>query len=137
MILIPSLKADLQARINSRPTDTTESAARVISKAFGLCMMDRASPPELSRKWGVYYIVGLILKCYFRVCALYVTRARELTAAVQVKRVTLSKNILRALDASNELPDFHMYPAAHRVTHQYYIGMLSFLNEDYTKVTGP
>lgn len=26
----------------------------------------RTSPPAESRKWGVYYVVGLILKCYFR-----------------------------------------------------------------------
>lgn len=28
----------------------------------------RQSPYAESRKWGVYYVVGLILKCYFRVC---------------------------------------------------------------------
>lgn len=64
-----------------------EEAARVISKAFSNCVTDRYWPSSLSsnislisqlprqspyaesRKWGVYYVVGLILKCYFRVCA--------------------------------------------------------------------
>lgn len=61
-----------------------EEAARIITKAFGLCMTDRRaiqcpvtfsisyppsriSPYEESRKWGIYYVVGLVLKCYFRV----------------------------------------------------------------------
>lgn len=29
----------------------------------------RISPPDQSRKWGVYYVVGLVLKCYFRASA--------------------------------------------------------------------
>jgi hypothetical protein len=44
-----------------------EEAARTITKAFGLCMTDRTSPVNESRKWGVYYVVVLVLKCYFRV----------------------------------------------------------------------
>ena len=44
-----------------------EEAARTITKAFGLCMTDRTSPINESRKWGVYYVVVLVLKCYFRV----------------------------------------------------------------------
>ena len=58
-----------------------EESARIIAKAFGNCMTDRyvarqacdhskpfrISPPDQSRKWGVYYVVGLVLKCYFRV----------------------------------------------------------------------
>ncbi|KAF6761987.1 hypothetical protein DFP72DRAFT_1061270 [Ephemerocybe angulata] len=97
-------------------TDAMEEAARIISKAFGLCMTDRISPPMESRKWGVYYIVGLVLKCYFR-----------------VKRISLSKNILRALDANNDIPPLTSYPRSHQVTFRYYIGMLSFLNEDFAK----
>ena len=63
-----------------------EEAARIISKAFTNCVMDRyalcssrhkvaadirihyrQSPYAESRKWGVYYVVGLIMKSYFRV----------------------------------------------------------------------
>lgn len=61
-----------------------EETARIISKAFSNCVTDRyvlrsfshimyphnsqrTSPYAESRKWGVYYVVGLILKSYFRV----------------------------------------------------------------------
>ena len=61
-----------------------ERAASNLSKAFTSCLTDRfdlscymcrsnisqtfrLSPPDQSRKWGVYYVVGLILKTYFKV----------------------------------------------------------------------
>ncbi|KAK0206869.1 hypothetical protein DFS33DRAFT_1373036 [Desarmillaria ectypa] len=108
--------ADSFAKYNNLKSESMEEAARVIVKAFGNCMTDRTSPPNESRKWGVYYVVGLILKCYFR-----------------VKRISLSKSILRALEANSDIPPLHMYPRSHQVTYRYYIGMLSFLNEDYAK----
>jgi COP9 signalosome complex subunit 12 len=60
-----------------------ERAASNLSKAFTSCLTDRfdstcymcrsisqtfrLSPSDQSRKWGVYYVVGLILKTYFKV----------------------------------------------------------------------
>jgi hypothetical protein len=68
-ILLIDGQADAHSREGAQvKTDSMEEAARIISKAFGLCMTDRISPPDQSRKWGVYYVVGLVLKCYFRVC---------------------------------------------------------------------
>ena len=69
----------------------------------------------------------------------------------KVRRISLSKNILRALEANQDIPPLQEYPRAHQVaadfsialqqsltsnqvTYKYYLGMLSFLNEDYTKV---
>ncbi|EGO02348.1 hypothetical protein SERLA73DRAFT_178247 [Serpula lacrymans var. lacrymans S7.3] len=108
--------ADFHAKYNGQKSECMEEAARVISKAFGNCMTDRTSPPGESRKWGTYYVVGLVLKCYFR-----------------VKLISLSKNILRALNAHPDLPSLSSYPRSHQVTYRYYLGMLSFLNEDYAK----
>ncbi|KAL7282618.1 hypothetical protein ACG7TL_004090 [Trametes sanguinea] len=109
--------ADLEAASNGQDnTANMEEAARIISKAFSSCVMDRQSPLPESRKWGVYYVVGLILKCYFR-----------------VRRISLSKNILRAIDANPDIPPLSAYPRSHQVTYRYYIGMLSFLNEDFAK----
>ncbi|KZP13439.1 hypothetical protein FIBSPDRAFT_835052 [Athelia psychrophila] len=107
--------ADLHAKYNGQKSECMEEAARTITKAFGNCMTDRTSPHAYSRKWGVYYVVGLVLKCYFR-----------------VKRISLARNILRALDAG-DIPDLKLYPRSHQVTFWYYTGMLSFLNEDYAK----
>ncbi|KZT71567.1 hypothetical protein DAEQUDRAFT_809881 [Daedalea quercina L-15889] len=109
--------ADLEASSNGQEgTANMEEAARIISKAFSSCVMDRTSPYAESRKWGVYYVVGLILKCYFR-----------------VKRISLSKNILRAIEANPDIPPLAAYPRSHQVTYRYYLGMLSFLNEDFAK----
>ncbi|KAH9844364.1 uncharacterized protein C8Q71DRAFT_696573 [Rhodofomes roseus] len=112
--------ADLEASSRGQEgTANMEEAARIISKAFSSCVTDRQawmSPYAESRKWGVYYVVGLILKCYFR-----------------VKRISLSKNILRAIDANPDIPPLSTYPRSHQVTYRYYLGMLSFLNEDFAK----
>ncbi|KAI0638471.1 hypothetical protein C8Q77DRAFT_1091300 [Trametes polyzona] len=109
--------ADLEAASNGQDsTANMEEASRILSKAFSSCVMDRQSPIAESRKWGVYYVVGLILKCYFR-----------------VRRISLSKNILRAIDANPDIPPLSSYPRSHQVTYRYYIGMLGFLNEDFAK----
>lgn len=108
--------ADFHAKYQGQRSDCMEEAARIIAKAFGNCMTDRTSPPDQSRKWGVYYVVGLVLKCYFR-----------------VKRISLSKNVLRALEANNDIPPLSSYPRSHQVTYRYYLGMLSFLNEEFAK----
>ncbi|KAF8165689.1 hypothetical protein B0H34DRAFT_690045 [Crassisporium funariophilum] len=108
--------ADFHAKYNGQKSECMEESARIIAKAFGNCMTDRTSPPDQSRKWGVYYVVGLVLKSYFR-----------------VNRISLSKNVLRALEANNDIPPLSAYPRSHQVTHRYYLGMLSFLNEDFVK----
>ncbi|KAF9226916.1 hypothetical protein BS17DRAFT_728895 [Gyrodon lividus] len=108
--------ADFHSKYNGQSSECMESAAGVVAKAFSNCMTDRTSPADQSRKWGIYYVVGLVMKCYFR-----------------VKRISLSKNILRALDANPDIPPLSAYPRSHQVTYRYYLGMLSFLNEDYAK----
>jgi len=107
--------ADFHAKYNGQKSECMEEAARTIAKAFGNCLTDRGSPYAYSRKWGVYYVVCLVLKCYFR-----------------VRRISLSKNVLRALEA-NDIPPLSEYPRSHQVTYRYYLGMLSFLNEEYVK----
>ncbi|KAF7294106.1 PCI domain-containing protein [Mycena chlorophos] len=96
--------------------DSKMEAARTVAKTFSACLMDRTSPIEESRKWGVYYVVGLVMKCYFK-----------------VKKIALTKNILKALNNNNEIPALEDYPQAHQVTYRYYIGMLAFLDEDFAK----
>lgn len=51
----------------------------------------------------------------------------------KLNSISLSKNILRSLRASsNDMPPFEGYPKAHRVTFQYYCGVIHFLEEDYS-----
>jgi len=104
------------ADVSTQKTECMEEAARILSRLFTSCVTDRTSPVSESRKWGIYYIVGLIMKCYFR-----------------VKRISLSRSILRALEANSDTPPLSAYPRAHQVTHRYYIGAISFLNEDFEK----
>ncbi|CAL1700282.1 unnamed protein product [Somion occarium] len=109
--------ADLEARHKGQgDTANMEEAARIISKAFSNCITDRSSPYAESRRWGIYYVVGLVLKSYFR-----------------VKRISLSKNIVRAIDATPDIPPLSAYPRSHQVTYRYYLGMLNFLSEDFSK----
>ncbi|KAI9447934.1 hypothetical protein H4582DRAFT_2107372 [Lactarius indigo] len=101
--------ADVQARDLSPKSDCMEEAARIISKAFSSCVTDRTSTYQMSRKWGVYYVVGLVLKSYFR-----------------VRRISLSKNVLRALEANQDIPSITRIPEGSS-------GSSCFLNEDYAK----
>ncbi|KAJ7034140.1 hypothetical protein C8F04DRAFT_956763 [Mycena alexandri] len=108
--------ADWHAKVHSEQSECMVEAARIVAKAFSNCMTDRNSPAEESRKWGVYYVVGLAMKCYFK-----------------VKRISLTKNIIKVLDNNADIPALELYPRSHQVTYRYYLGMLSFLNEEYAK----
>ncbi|KAJ6192936.1 hypothetical protein J3E72DRAFT_398755 [Bipolaris maydis] len=93
-----------------------EEAARVFNRIFALCLGDRNPDMSESRKWGVYCIANLQFKTYFK-----------------LKAISLSKNVVRSIEAQSDLPTFELYPRAHRVTYKYYLGVLSFLQEDYAK----
>ncbi|SLM37954.1 cop9 signalosome complex subunit 12 [Lasallia pustulata] len=93
-----------------------EDAARVVNRVFTLCISDRA-PLEESRKWGLYYTTNLLFKTYFK-----------------LNSIGLSKNIVRALQASiADMPPVEAYPKSHIVTFKYYVGVILFLEEDYGK----
>ncbi|KAF3394408.1 Protein CSN12 [Penicillium rolfsii] len=93
-----------------------EEAARIINRMFTLCLSDRA-PIEESRKWGIYETTNLLFKTYFK-----------------INSVGLTKNLLRAINAqSHELPPLDAFPKSHIVTFEYYLGVIHFLDEQYTQ----
>ncbi|CAG7941240.1 unnamed protein product [Penicillium nalgiovense] len=93
-----------------------EEAARVINRMFTLCLSDRA-PLEESRKWGIYNMTNLLFKTYFK-----------------INSVGLTKNLLRAISASStDLPPPEVFPKSHIVTFEYYVGVIHFLDENYTE----
>lgn len=70
----------------------------------------------------------------------------------QVNRTALSRNVMRALKAQPDIPPLSAYPRSHQVralvpvrfrtvdmfdarqvTYRYYLGMISFLNEEYAQ----
>jgi hypothetical protein len=69
----------------------------------------------MSRKWGVYYVVGLVLKSYFRVSQGIGHGLQRVGNPPKVRRISLSKNILRALEANRDIPPIYEYPRAHQV----------------------
>ncbi|CAE6451760.1 unnamed protein product [Rhizoctonia solani] len=111
--------ADEQAfKANIKAPSCMEDTARLANKAFSNCVTDRTSSPSESRKWGIYYVVGIVMKCYFR-----------------VNRIALSRNIIRAIHANTDIPPLEQYPRADQVTYKYYVGLINFLNENHQVVT--
>ncbi|KAL7271234.1 COP9 signalosome (CSN) subunit [Rhizina undulata] len=111
-----AIRSDDEAKRAGNKPEHLEDAARHINRTFTLCISDRA-PLDESRKWGTYYIVNLLFKTYFKLNA-----------------ITLSKNILRALQATNaDMPALESFPKSHIVTFKYYVGVICFLEEDYPK----
>ncbi|KAI9594191.1 COP9 signalosome complex subunit 12 [Syncephalis fuscata] len=94
-----------------------EEAARTINQAFSLCVMDRSSTMNMSRKWGTYFVINLLFGIYFKLGS-----------------QNLCKNILRAMTASaSDLPALHQYPKSHQAGYKYYLGLLAFREEKYLK----
>ncbi|KAA8910791.1 hypothetical protein FN846DRAFT_904746 [Sphaerosporella brunnea] len=109
-----AIRADEEEKSVGKSADKLEDAARHLNKMFTLCLSDRA-PLEESRKWGTYYIVGLLFKTYFKLNA-----------------ITLCKNVVRALGATTtDMPPLDTFPKSHQVTFHYYVGVIHFLEEDY------
>lgn len=93
-----------------------EDCARQLNRIFNLCLNDRASLDE-SRKWGIYYIINLLFKTYFK-----------------LNQASLSRNVLKALGAyRGDMPPLESFPKSQRVTFKYYQGVLLFLEENYVE----
>ncbi|KAM3532559.1 hypothetical protein NHJ13051_000022 [Beauveria bassiana] len=89
-----------------------------LKRIFTLCLNDRA-PLEESRKWGIYYIINLLFKTYFK-----------------LNSASLSRTILKTLavyDQKGDMPPLESFPKSQRVTFKYYEGVLFFLEENYTE----
>lgn len=111
-VRVLAIKADTLRQSRGEKGENLEEAARLINKAFTICITDRA-PMESSRKWGTYCIIGILFRTYFR-----------------LNKQSLTKNVLRAV-AVSELPDLSFFPKAHIVTWKYYLGVIAFMGEDY------
>ncbi|KAG9256121.1 PCI domain-containing protein [Emericellopsis atlantica] len=91
-------------------------AEQHLKRIFSLCLTDRA-PLEESRKWGIYFVVNLLFKTYFKLGS-----------------ASMSKTILTSLAAyeqRGDLPPLASFPKSQRVTFRYYQGVLFFLEENY------
>ncbi|CAG9986948.1 unnamed protein product [Clonostachys byssicola] len=89
-----------------------------LKRIFTLCLTDRA-PLEESRKWGIYFVINLLFKTYFK-----------------LNSASLSRTILTSLKAFNDrgdMPPLESFPKSQRVTFKYYEGVLFFLEENYVE----
>ncbi|KAJ3303490.1 COP9 signalosome (CSN) subunit [Kappamyces sp. JEL0829] len=94
-----------------------EQAARTMNKAFSVCATDRFSTLDGSRKWGVYAIVNLLFKTYFRLAS-----------------TNLCPTILRSMGSAG-LPPLSEFPKSEQVTFKYYTGVLHFFNEKFEEAS--
>lgn len=93
---------------------TLEDAARKLNRSFALCLND-VSPIQESRKWGIYYLAGLLFKSYFKMNASH-----------------LAKGVIKTVQAKQQdLPPLENCPKSHQTVYKYYMGVISFLDEDY------
>ncbi|MBW0467081.1 hypothetical protein O181_006796 [Austropuccinia psidii MF-1] len=104
--------ADKALLLKGEKTSRLAEAARLIQVGFGLCCSDRSSTGE-TKKSGVLFMAGLLFKIYF-----------------QLKSTALCKNVTRGVENAGLLDGFNI-PISHRVTYRYYMGVLSFLQEEY------
>ncbi|KAK9314158.1 hypothetical protein V1524DRAFT_162819 [Lipomyces starkeyi] len=104
---------------NSAKPNKLEEAARTINRTLTVCLNDRNSSMPNSRKWGVYFIISLLFKIYFKL--------GTISLATSVVRV------LNASTAAGDIPSVEEYPKAHMVTFKYYVGILAFMDEEYEK----
>ncbi|KAL3958986.1 hypothetical protein ACCO45_007148 [Purpureocillium lilacinum] len=82
-----------------------------LKRIFTLCLNDRA-PIEESRKWGIYFVINLLFKTYFK-----------------LNSASLSRTILKTLAVYNDkgdMPPLEAFPKAQRVTFKYYEECCSF-----------
>jgi COP9 signalosome complex subunit 12 len=84
-------------------------------------LIESRAPLEESRKWGIYFVINLLFKTYFK-----------------LNSASLSRTILKTLAVYNDkgdMPPLEMFPKSQRVTFKFYEGVLLFLEENYNKVS--
>ncbi|RKP34683.1 hypothetical protein BJ085DRAFT_21350 [Dimargaris cristalligena] len=107
-----AIKADAQLAERGDKTGKLEDAARLVNRAFSICANDREMVRSQSRKWGVYFLAGLLFQLYFRL------KTRNLCSSVT--------NTLQTTD----LPPLEKFPLAHQIKYRYYQGLLDFYRGD-------
>lgn len=106
---------------DSEKNQQLEDCARQLNRLFQLCLSDRTQDLANSRKWGIYGLINLLFKTYFK-----------------LNSASLSRNILRALTAyKGDMPGLDKFPKSQRVTFKYYEGVVYFLEENYAEVWPP
>lgn len=96
------------------PVSILEGGARLMNKSFSCCITDRLNEDEKSRKLGIYKIVGILFKTYFK-----------------LSQTNLCSMVLRSINAS-QIPPLETFSLSDQATFKYYLGILSFFEENYS-----
>lgn len=109
-----AIEADKELAARGEKKIKQEEAARMIQTSFGICCSDRSASKE-TKKGGVIYMASLLFKLYFK-----------------LNSTALCKNVIRGVENADLSAGLYI-PMAHQVTYRYYMGVWSFLQEDYQK----
>ncbi|KAK9480281.1 hypothetical protein V1514DRAFT_325972 [Lipomyces japonicus] len=94
-----------------------EEAARTVNRSLTVCLNDRNQKLVDSRKWAVYFVIGVLFKIYFK-----------------LGTISLATSVIRVLSSSTaDMPSLEDYPKSHIVTFKYYQGVLAFMDEDFER----
>lgn len=96
-----------------KQSDTYEKAADSIMSCFRVCGSDGRAAIEVSKRWGMLFLVNQLFKIYFKIGKLH-----------------LCKPLIRAIESSNIKEDFTL---AQRVTYKYFVGRKAMFDSDYKK----
>jgi len=92
-------------------TDAFEKAADSIMACFRVCGSDGRTSLEVSKKWGMLFLVNQLFKIYFRIGKLH-----------------LCKPLIRAIESSSIKEDFNL---AQKVTYKYFVGRKAMFDSDF------
>jgi len=92
---------------------TYEKAADSIMSCFRVCASDGRAAKEVSKKWGMMFLVNQLFKIYFKIGNLH-----------------LCKPLIRAIDSSTNKDEF---PLAQQVTYKYYVGRKAMFDSKYVE----
>ncbi|CAK8687080.1 unnamed protein product [Clavelina lepadiformis] len=91
--------------------DVLEKAADTIMSCFRICGSDGRSALEVSKKWGMLFLVNQLFKIYFR-----------------IGKIHLCKPLIRAIESSNIKDEFTL---AQRVTYKFYVGRKAMFDSNF------
>nr|CAB3264702.1 PCI domain-containing protein 2 [Phallusia mammillata] len=93
--------------------DTLEKAADTIMSCFRVCASDGRAAIDVSKKWGMLFLVNQLFKIYFRIGKLH-----------------LCKPLIRAIESSNIKDEFSL---AQKITYKYYVGRKAMFDSNFTQ----
>lgn len=88
-----------------------EKAADTIMSCFRVCASDGRASIEVSKKWGMQFLVNQLFKIYFKIGKLH-----------------LCKPLIRAIESNSIKDEFSL---AQRVTYKFFVGRKAMFDSDY------